>query len=144
MPSLIKGKASCLKASQSSKMPLGIPQELRTTSGTSLVVRGGEGLDVIIREGRDRGAPSDLFLIDSEGDREPLNLTAEWDLMAGAPMWSPDGRFIYFNASISGTSHLFRVPANGGSVEQITTGSRMLSSFSFSADFRQTAATAAD
>ena len=107
--------------------------------GTSLVVRGGEGLDVIIREGRDRGAPSDLFLIDADGNGTPVNLTTEWGLMAGAPTWSPDGRFIYFNASTSGTSHLFRVPVNGGSVEQITTGSRMLSSFSFSADFRQMA-----
>ncbi len=107
--------------------------------GTSLVVRGAEGLDVIIREGRDRGAPQDLYLISTDRTRPPTSITAEWDLMPGAPLWSPDSRFIYFPASISGSSHLFREPADGGSVEQVTTGNRMLSSFSFSADFRRMA-----
>jgi dipeptidyl aminopeptidase/acylaminoacyl peptidase len=112
--------------------------------GESIVVRGNEGLDVIIREGRDRGAASDLFVIDADGIGEPVNITANWDQMPGSPTWSPDGHFIYFSASVTGTSHLYRVPANGGAVEQITTGNRRLGSFSYSADFQQMAYTVGD
>ena len=104
--------------------------------GESIVVRGNEGLDVVIREGRDRGAPTDLFVIAADGSGTPVNITVDWDFMPGSPTWRPDGRFIYFTASVMGTSHLFRVPANGGAVEQITTGNRRLGSPSFSADFR--------
>lgn len=103
--------------------------------GASIVVRGNEGLDVVIREGRDRGAPADLFVFDADGTGVPVNITADWDQMPGSPIWSPDGDFIYFTASVTGMSHLFRVPADGGAVEQITTGNRRLGGLSYSADF---------
>jgi hypothetical protein len=54
------------------------------------------------------------------------NLTADWDLLPGEPALSPDGRFISFSAGIGGDVHLFRLPAAGGAVEQVTTGSRRL------------------
>lgn len=109
--------------------------------GGSIVVRGNEGLDVVIREGRDHGAPTDLFVIAADGSGTPVNITADWDFMPGSPTWRPDGRFIYFTASVMGTSHLFRVSANGGAVAQITTGNRRLGSTTFSADFRTMAYT---
>jgi len=112
--------------------------------GESIVVRGNEGLDVIIREGRDRGAPSDLFVIEVDAGGTPVNITTDWDLIPGSPIWSPDGHFIYFSASVAGASHLFRVPAGGGAVEQITSGRRQLGSFSFAADFRHMAYDAGD
>lgn len=112
-------------------------------AGDQIVARGAEGLDVIIREARNRGAPTDLFVFDVADGERLRNLTAEWDLIPGAPAWSPDGH-VYFSAGIGGNTHLFRVPASGGAVEQVTRGDRRLSSFSFSADFSRVAFRATD
>ncbi|MDH3732001.1 MAG: S9 family peptidase, partial [Gemmatimonadota bacterium] len=110
--------------------------------GAAIVVRGSESLDVIIREERGRGAPSDLFVI-RPGGGSPVNLTAMWDFIPGAPTWGPDGH-VYFTSSIGGNSHLFRVPGLGGEVEQLTAGDRRLGGFSFSADHTRMAFAATD
>ena len=112
--------------------------------GGEIVARGNEGLDVIIREARDRGASSELFVFDAATGDRVRNLTADWDLIPGGPTWSPDGDHVYFSASLTGNSHLFRVPAGGGAVEQITEGDRRLGGFSFSADFSRMALTITD
>ncbi len=112
--------------------------------GGEIVARGNEGLDVIIREARDRGAPSDLFVFDAATGDRVRNLTADWDLIPGGPTWSADGVHLYFSAGITGNSHLFRVPAGGGAVEQVTKGDRRLGGFSFSADFSRMALTITD
>jgi dipeptidyl aminopeptidase/acylaminoacyl peptidase len=70
------------------------------------------------------------------------NLTADWDYIPGEPKFSPDGRFLYFSAGVSGASHLFRVPAAGGAVEAVTRGDRRLGGLSFSSDFGRIAYTA--
>jgi len=112
--------------------------------GSEIVARGNEGLDVIIREARDRGAPSNLFVFDAATGERVRNLTADWDLIPGGPTWASDGDHLYFSASITGNSHLFRVPAGGGAVEQVTEGDRRLGGFSFSADFSRMALTITD
>ncbi len=112
-------------------------------AGDEIVARGNEGLDVIIREGRDRGASSELFVLDAQTGERIRNLTADWDLIPGGPTWAPD-RHIYFQAGVRGNTHLFRVAAGGGTVEQLTSGDRRLGSFSWSADFGRMAYTATD
>ncbi len=108
-----------------------------SADGRRIVARGNEGLDVIIREGRDRGAASDLFAFEAAGGGRS-NLTADWDLIPGGPIPSPDGD-VYFSAGVSGNTHLFRVPVAGGQIEQVTEGDRRLAGFSFSADFARMA-----
>ncbi len=83
-----------------------------------------------------RGSQTDLLVAEIGSDGHfrglPVNLTENWDLRPGAPIWSADGAGVYFQAGIGGDSHLFRaVP--GGPVSQVTGGARRLSSFSFSA-----------
>lgn len=96
----------------------------------------------------ERGAPTDLVVVEIDSDGSfrgsPRNLTAEWDLQPGSPEWTSDGEFIRFSAGIGGNSHLFSVPAAGGAVEQVTTGDRRLSGFSFSADDQVLAFTSTD
>ena len=112
--------------------------------GSRIVVRGNEGLDVIIREGRDRGSSTELLMFDAADGRRIGNLTAEWDLIPGSATWSPDGGLVYFSAGIGGNTHLFRVPAGGGAVEQVSAGDRRLGGLSFSADLTRVAFTATD
>jgi dipeptidyl aminopeptidase/acylaminoacyl peptidase len=83
------------------------------------------GSDFIIDRKLDHGGPRDLYVRPSDGG-EPVNLTADWDLDAGSPMWAPDGRYIYFATGIGGATHLFRVAPTGGAVEQVTTGERRI------------------
>ncbi|MFV2007371.1 MAG: prolyl oligopeptidase family serine peptidase [Longimicrobiales bacterium] len=83
-----------------------------------------------------RGEPKDLFVVNVAADGSflgvPLNLTSQWDLEPMSPQWSADGTGVLFLARIGGSEHLFRVPAAGGTVTQITQGPRTLRSVSFS------------
>lgn len=88
------------------------------------------GTDLIIREKRNHGGPSDLYVRPSSGG-EPVNLTAAWDLEPGPARWSPDGRFLYFMAGIGGESHLFRASVPAGRVEQVTKGPRRIGGLTF-------------
>ena len=83
------------------------------------------GTDFIIERKLDHGGPRDLYVRPSDGG-EPVNLTADFDLDAGSPMWSPDSRWMYFTTGIGGATHLFRVAATGGPVEQVTQGERRI------------------
>ena len=111
--------------------------------GQYIAARGNAGLDVVIREGWDHGAPSDLFLIPADGG-EVRNLTQEWDLIPGAPAFGPEGRFLLFTAGVRGNSHLFRLEVTSGDVQQITDGDRMLGGVTFSGDFNRIAYGASD
>ncbi|MGW8264784.1 MAG: S9 family peptidase [Longimicrobiales bacterium] len=111
--------------------------------GQLIAVRGNAGLDVVIRERWDHGAPSDLYLFSVQGG-EPRNLTEEWDLIPGAPAWDPQGRSLYFTAGVGGSSHLFRLDLASGEVTQITAGERMVAGVTFSKDFRRMAYEASD
>ena len=111
--------------------------------GRWIVFRRRMGLNQVIAAGQDRGAPVDLFRMPAGGG--PMeNLTANWDLLPGAPVVSPNGRLVYFSAGVRGATHLFRVPLEGGPVEQVTRGERRLSGLTFSARFDRMAYTAVD
>ncbi len=88
------------------------------------------GSDYIIRNKLDNGGPTDLYVMPATGGAA-VNLTAQWKLQAGAPTWSPDGRWIYFTAETGGGRHLFRVAGSGGEVQQVTKGERRLGGISF-------------
>jgi dipeptidyl aminopeptidase/acylaminoacyl peptidase len=88
------------------------------------------GTDLIIREKRTRGGPSDLYIRPVAGG-DPINLTADWDLEPGPVHWSPDSRFVYFTAATGGEQHLFRVSVPAGRVEQVTTGPRRILGLTF-------------
>lgn len=68
------------------------------------------------------GAPRDLI---PELDRtaEDATIGDLHDLHGGgAPVWSRDGKTIYFTASDHGSTHLFAVPAAGGATKRLTNG----------------------
>jgi dipeptidyl aminopeptidase/acylaminoacyl peptidase len=96
------------------------------------------GTDLIIREKRNHGGPSDLYIRPVAGG-EPINLTANWDLEPGPIRWSPDSRFVYFTAATGGEQHLFRASVPAGRVEQVTTGPRRISGLTFDKAFKRIA-----
>jgi dipeptidyl aminopeptidase/acylaminoacyl peptidase len=102
--------------------------------GRTLAVRRELGLSAVIASKQNHGAPSDIVTLPAGGGAL-TNITADWDLLPGAPGWSPDGRYVYFGSGIGGSDHLFRVALATGKVEQVTTGERHLAGFSPSAQW---------
>src|SRR5262249_49544763 len=106
--------------------------------GRSILFRRQQSLNSVIAAKQNHGGAVDVYRMPAEGG-EMNNLTAAWELLPGVPMWSRDGRFIYFSGGIGGSSHLFRVPAARGEVEQVTKGERSLNGFSLSGTFDRVA-----
>ncbi|HWF19712.1 MAG TPA: hypothetical protein VG754_10610, partial [Verrucomicrobiae bacterium] len=60
----------------------------------------------------------DIFVRDIETDNlKQLTTTRE----ASSPCWSPDGKWICFAARVNGRRSLYKVPAEGGPMERIST-----------------------
>jgi dipeptidyl aminopeptidase/acylaminoacyl peptidase len=52
----------------------------------------------------------------------------------GAPMWSPDGRSVYFTVQERGSTHLYRLPLGGGEQRKLTDDPGAVGSFSIRKD----------
>jgi dipeptidyl aminopeptidase/acylaminoacyl peptidase len=94
--------------------------------------------DAVIARRMDNGGPTDLAVMPAAGGPERI-LTAGWDYLPLGERWSPDGKYVYFTGGVGGTSHLFRVKPDGGPVEQLTTGQRRLTSFSYDSAMKRVA-----
>ncbi|HET6628356.1 MAG TPA: S9 family peptidase [Woeseiaceae bacterium] len=63
---------------------------------------------------------SDIWRLElDDRDAEPRRLT-ENDVNDSAPQWSADGEFIYYLSEQSGSSQVWRMPAEGGRALQVT------------------------
>src|SRR5262249_36735395 len=93
------------------------------------------GTGMIIEQKLKHGGSRDLFVRPVDGG-DVVNLTANWDLEPNGARWSPDGRFIYFNAEIGGENHLFRTSVPDGRVQQVTKGARRLGSVTIDSAFK--------
>jgi dipeptidyl aminopeptidase/acylaminoacyl peptidase len=98
-----------------------------STAGDAIFALREQSLNQILAGKQTAGSPTDLYRFALTGGGPPQNLTARWDFIPGTPLTSPDGRSVYFSAGRAGTTHLYRIAATGGDVEQVTTGDRRLS-----------------
>ena len=126
----------------------GTVRRLTTNPGTEIAPAvSPDGRRVAFLSTPARGSQTDLLVAEIGPDGHfrglPLNLTEDWDLRPGAPIWTADGTGVRFAAGTGGDSHLFHA-APGDSVRPVTSGARRLSSFSFSASGDVMAFTATD
>jgi dipeptidyl aminopeptidase/acylaminoacyl peptidase len=61
-----------------------------------------------------------LLVIDRAAQASPARLVRDDEKSSTSPRWSADGRWLYFLSTRSGSTQVWRVPANGGAAEQIT------------------------
>jgi dipeptidyl aminopeptidase/acylaminoacyl peptidase len=75
----------------------------------------------IAYNGSERGAVSTdfLYLVPSAGGT-PRQLTAKFELSTGTPVWTPDGKTIYFSTNVFETIEVFSVDMSSGAVKQVT------------------------
>ena len=59
-----------------------------------------------------------IFLARADGSGS-IQLT-QGDKSCNAPLFSPDGRFVYFKSDRTGKTNLFRMPVDGGEAERLT------------------------
>ena len=62
---------------------------------------------------------TNLFVV-SASEGEPRKLTGSFDLNAGEPVWSPDGRTIYFSTDTRESVEIFAADVESGAVHQLT------------------------
>lgn len=85
---------------------------------------------------------SQIWLGKTDGSRR-VQLT-RGEKGAGAPSFSPDGRFVYFTSSRSGKRNIYRIPVDGGEAERLTDWKGTLSAYRVSPDGKWVAFTAVD
>ena len=74
----------------------------------------------VVFVGQRNGKTYDIYKININGGKEiKLTSTPEGSHVDG-PEYSPDGKYIYFNASYSGTMQLWRMKPDGSAPEQLT------------------------
>jgi Tol biopolymer transport system component len=74
----------------------------------------------VLYVGQRNGKTYDIYRININGGEEiKLTSTPEGAHVDG-PEYSPDGKYIYFNASFSGTMQLWRMKPDGSAQEQLT------------------------
>jgi TolB protein len=84
-----------------------------------------DGRQLVATLSRDGG--SQLFAIDPAGGGEPRRLTQSSSIDT-EPVFTPDGRSMYFVSDRGGAPQIYRMPAGGGNVERVTfTGSYNIS-----------------
>jgi TolB protein len=84
-----------------------------------------DGRQLVATLSRDGG--SQLFAIDPAGGGEPRRLTQSSSIDT-EPVFTPDGRSMYFVSDRFGSPQIFRMPAGGGNAERVTlTGSYNIS-----------------
>jgi dipeptidyl aminopeptidase/acylaminoacyl peptidase len=74
-----------------------------------------------------------VWTIDAGGSNR-REIGAVIDNRQGEPLWSRDGRSVYFTAQERGSVHLYRLPAAGGAPERITSGRGTVGSWSLAPD----------
>jgi len=77
------------------------------------------GMQVVF--GSLHSGPREVWLCDSDGSNL-VKLTNLGSVAAGAPRWSPDGRWIAFDARKGQQSAIFVIGANGGQPRRLTEG----------------------
>ena len=60
-----------------------------------------------------------LYLVPADGGA-PKQLTAKFDLDAGTPIWSRDGKTIYFSTNVLEANEVFAVDVSTGAVKQLS------------------------
>ena len=88
--------------------------------GSPALAPDGSALVYVLRETdlANNSARRSLWMVELAGG-EPRRLDAH-PKGVGAPQWAPDGRFVYFLSSRSGSSQVWRRPMPEGQAEQVT------------------------
>jgi len=107
----------------------------------------GAWIAYLANEGEREGYKNtNVWIVPSDGAKPARNATCRHDIHCAAgvindcgsleqmpPTWSPDGRYIYFQAAVRGASLLKRIAVDGGELEDVAGEGGAVGSYSFDA-----------
>ncbi len=97
----------------------GIPRQITEATPSYWHGWNPNGKEVVFTAQRD-GKTYDIYKININGGKEIKLTSTPTGGHADGPEYSPDGKYIYFNANFTGTMQLWRMKPDGSSQEQIT------------------------
>jgi dipeptidyl aminopeptidase/acylaminoacyl peptidase len=91
-----------------------------------------------------RGGPDSLFYYAGQGlavaawggNQDPTIVTQALDRNVSRPAWGRDGQYLYFRLEDDRAAYLARIPAQGGRVERVIAGRRVVQDFSIGPEDR--------
>lgn len=85
-------------------------------------------------QGQITSASSDLYLINLNGEQKQTLQLTNSKAPELQPVWSADGKWIYFLANRTGSWQLWRIATSGGEAQQVTELALDIQGFQFSSD----------
>ena len=103
--------------------------------GAPVVSPDGQKVAYTVREAnlQENSAQTDIFVLESTGGAEPLQLT-DSPKSDSEPQWGPDNDTLYFLSSRSGSNQIWRKSISGGRTQQVTDFPIDLATFRLSPD----------
>jgi Tol biopolymer transport system component len=99
----------------------GVPQLITENTPSYLHGWNPNGKEVLIVAKRDGSSVYNLYKV-SIADKKETALTHNSSGHVDGPEFSPDGKYIYYNANVSGTMQIWRMKPDGSGKEQMTFG----------------------
>ncbi len=116
----------------------GEPRRITTRNGTEgRILWSPDSRHILFTSRPMRTANNRLWMVDLEGG-EPRNILGDWQYEPGGVEWLPNGQ-LAMNASIGGRTALFHVDPETGAMEEVLSGRRRLSGFTYDDDHEKVA-----
>ncbi len=116
----------------------GEPRRITTQDGSEGRILWSQDSKHILYSSRlSRMTNNQLWIVDLEGG-EPRSILGDWQYEPGGAEWLPNGKLL-MNASIGGRTALFHVDPDSGEMEEVISGRRRISGFSYDEDYKKVA-----
>jgi len=116
----------------------GEPRRITTQDGTEgRILWSPDSREILFSSRLSRTSNNKLWMVDLEGG-EPRDILGDWQYEPSGAEWLPDGK-LAMNASIGGRTALFHVDPATGSMEEVISGRRRISGFSFDEEHKTVA-----
>lgn len=116
----------------------GEPRRITTQDGTEgRLLWSKDSKQILFSSRLSRMTNNQLWSVDLEGG-EPRSILGDWQYEPGGAEWLPNGKLL-MSASIGGRTALFHVDPESGELEEVISGRRRISGFSYDEDYDQVA-----
>jgi len=116
----------------------GEPRRITSQAGTEgRILWSPDSEEILFSSRRARTSNNKLWVVGLDGG-QPRDILGDWQYEPGGVEWLPDGK-LAMNASIGGRTALFHLDPDTGAMEEVISGRRRVSGFSYDDNYRAVA-----